>query len=54
MEVGAAEVPEVHPCRGPLISTAGNRAELELWDEDDIGRRTTLGRAEVIYDEETP
>ncbi|MEV1177309.1 MaoC/PaaZ C-terminal domain-containing protein [Nonomuraea sp. NPDC049784] len=40
-----------HTCRGRVVSTAGNRAELELWGEDDTGRRTTLGHAEVIYDE---
>jgi hypothetical protein len=43
-----------HTCRGRVISTVGNRAELELWGEDDTGRRTTLGRAEVIDDEEIP
>ncbi|SEG34617.1 MaoC like domain-containing protein [Nonomuraea solani] len=42
-----------HTCRGRVVSTQGGRAELELWGEDDTGRRTTLGRAEVIYDEET-
>ncbi|MFC4113560.1 MaoC/PaaZ C-terminal domain-containing protein [Nonomuraea zeae] len=43
-----------HTCRGRVVSASGDRAELELWGEDDTGRRTTLGRAEVIYDEETP
>jgi acyl dehydratase len=40
-----------HTCRGRVVRTDGDRAELELWGEDDQGRRTTLGRAEVIFEE---
>ena len=40
-----------HTCRGRVVSTDGERAELELWGEDDQGRRTTLGHAEIILKE---
>ncbi|WP_431911368.1 hypothetical protein [Nonomuraea jabiensis] len=32
-------------------SMSSVRAGPELWGEDGTGRRTTLGRAEVVYDE---
>ncbi|MEV1245939.1 hypothetical protein ACIBO2_46030 [Nonomuraea sp. NPDC050022] len=40
-----------HTCRGRVVSADGERAELELWGEDDQGRRTTLGHAEIIFKE---
>jgi hypothetical protein len=39
-------------CGGRVAAADGDRAELEFWGEDDTGRRTTLGRTEVINDEE--
>ena len=43
-----------HTCRARVVSLDGDRATLELWGENDEGRRTTLGSAEVILEEEIP
>ncbi|MEV5889483.1 hypothetical protein [Nonomuraea fuscirosea] len=40
--------------RGRVVRMSVNRVELGWWGEDGTGRRTTPGRAEVIYDEEAP
>jgi acyl dehydratase len=44
----------LHTCHGRVVSRDGDRADLELWGEDDQGRRTTIGRAQVIFEKETP
>ena len=43
-----ADVP-AHPyrCRGRVTSVAGNDVELEVWGEDEAGKRTTVGTATV-------
>jgi acyl dehydratase len=35
-------------CRGRIDGVDGNRVRLAVWTEDAEGRRTTLGRAEVV------
>ena len=34
-------------CRGKVTSVDGDRAELEVWGEDESGKRTTAGTATV-------
>ncbi len=34
-------------CRGRVASADGDRAELEVWGEDEAGNRTTVGSATV-------
>ena len=38
-----------HPyrCRGRVTKVDGSKVELEVWGEDDAGKRTTVGRATV-------
>ena len=38
-----------HPyrCRGRVTRVAGNEVELEVWGEDETGKRTTVGTATV-------
>ena len=34
-------------CRGKVIRVAGNEVEVEVWGEDEAGKRTTVGMATV-------
>lgn len=34
-------------CRGRITKVDGNAAELEVWGEDEVGQKTTLGTATV-------
>ena len=38
-----------HPyrCRGKVVRVEGDKAELEVWGEDESGKRTTVGTATV-------
>jgi hypothetical protein len=37
-------------CRGRVAKVDGNRAEVEVWGEDESGKRTTVGTATVRLD----
>lgn len=37
-------------CRGRVTKVDGNEAELEVWGEDENGKRTTVGSATVAFD----